>query len=147
MKNFQQANIQANVLNFALFELVRQHRESFQPLWTVDSWAKFLIWLSLNCGLSGEKESLELFAESLGSSLTLRMRRIFFERVLDSPAIQMIADPAELNVLVMPSSTSSMTLDQVEKAFEQVGLLERVQIDKSLWQELDAVIAVPWQPI
>ena len=147
MKNSQQANIQADVLNFALFELVRQHRESFQPLWTVDSWAKFLIWLSLSCGMSGEKESLELFAQSLGNSLTLKMRRIFFERTLDSPEIQMMADPAEMNVLVMPRGDSSLTLDQVEQALEQVGLLERVQSDQSIWQELDALVAVPWQSI
>jgi hypothetical protein len=42
--------LQAALVDFAIGELVRQHRESFGPLWTVESWAKLLIWLALNCG-------------------------------------------------------------------------------------------------
>ena len=59
--------LQGTLVDFALMELIRQHRESFQPLWTVDSWAKLLIWLALNCGLSGERDSLEQFAKALGA--------------------------------------------------------------------------------
>jgi hypothetical protein len=40
--------LQATLFDFAIGELVRQHRESFPPLWTSESWAKLLIWLALN---------------------------------------------------------------------------------------------------
>ena len=58
MDDSQAILFQGKLVDFALAELVRQHRDSFQPLWTVDSWAKLLIWMALNCGLSGERESL-----------------------------------------------------------------------------------------
>ena len=70
--------LQGTLVDFALLELIRQHRESFQPLWTVDSWAKLMIWLSLNCGLSGEHDALEQFAAALGERITSRLRRTFF---------------------------------------------------------------------
>ena len=146
MDQSQQTRIQAKVFDFALGELVRAHRESFKPLWTVDSWVKFLIWLTLNCELSGERESLELFANALGPRLTGRMRRIFFERTDESLALQLIADPADSEVLIMPKGGSlTVTFDQAEKLLDRVGLLERVERDQCLWQELDAVIAIPWQ--
>ena len=147
MEQTQQTHIQAKVFDFALLELVRRHRESFLPLWTVDSWVKFLIWMTLNCGLPGEKESIELFVEALGPRLTSRMRRTFFERHVETLAIQLIADPAEPHVLVLPINTSlSVTLDEAEQSLNQVGLLERIQREQCFWQELDAVIAIPWQP-
>ena len=80
MQNANETRLQAKVFDFALAELVLEHRTSFDPLWTVDSWVKFLIWMALNCGLSGEKDSLEFFANALGAPLSSRMRRIFFER-------------------------------------------------------------------
>ena len=43
------ASLQATLFDFAIGELVRQHRESFAPLWTLESWAKLMIWLALNC--------------------------------------------------------------------------------------------------
>ena len=86
--------LQATLFDFAILELIRQNRESFQPLWSVDSWAKLLIWLALNCGLSGERESLEHFAEALGAPLTSRLRRVFFERELSDLELQVLADPA-----------------------------------------------------
>ena len=43
------SSLQASLFDFAIGELVRQHRESFQPLWSTESWAKLMIWLSLNC--------------------------------------------------------------------------------------------------
>ncbi len=46
--------LQATLVDFALAELVRQNRESFQPLWSSESWAKLLIWMALNCGCSGD---------------------------------------------------------------------------------------------
>ena len=146
MENSQQTQVQAKVFDFALCELVRQHREDFQPIWTLESWVKFLIWLTLNCGLSGERESIELFAHALGSRLTTRMRRIFFERTYENLSLHLMADPADSQVLVMPSNASfSVTLEQVEQLLNQVGLIEKVEKDKNCWQELDAVIAIPWE--
>ena len=74
--------VQATLFDFAILELIRQNRTSFEPLWTVDSWAKLMIWLALNCGLSGDRDSLEQFGSALGAPLTSRMRRVFFEREL-----------------------------------------------------------------
>ena len=145
MENFNQTHIQAKLFDLALVELVRQHRESFQPLWTVDSWVKFLIWITLNCGLSGEKESLGVFAEALGPRLTARMRRVFFERNVDALTLQVMADPADSKVLVMPLSNSDLlSVDLAEQLLDQLGLLERVESDKDSWEELNAVIAIPW---
>ena len=148
MEQSQQTHIQAKVFDFALIELVRNHRDSFQPLWTVDSWVKFLIWMTLNCGLSGEQQSIQLFVDSLGSRLTSRMRRIFFERNVDGLSLKLMADPADPKVLVLPISGSmSVSLDQADELLERVGLLEKVEIDKRIWEELDSVIAIPWQSI
>ena len=51
MDQSQQTFIQAKIFDFALIELVQSHRDSFQPLWTVDSWVKFQIWMALNLSL------------------------------------------------------------------------------------------------
>ena len=148
IENPNQIVVQAKFFDFALDQLVRIHRDAFHPLWTLDSWVKFLIWMTLNCGLSGEKESLEKFAEALGAPLTSRMRRIFFERTVESLSIRVMADPADLKVLLMPIGEAvSMTFDQAEQALNQLGLLPRVELDKRLWQVLDAVIAIPWKSI
>ena len=146
MDQSQQMQIQANFFDFALIELVLKNRDSFLPLWTLDSWVKFLIWLTLNCGLSGERESLELFVDALGPRLTGRMRRVVFERTVESLALQLIADPADSKVLIMPIGGALLvTCDQAEKLLDRVGLLDRVESDQCFWQELDAVIAIPWQ--
>ena len=146
MENLQETHIQAKLFDFALSELVRQHREEFQPLWTLDSWVKFLIWMTLNCGLSGERESIDFFAKVLGSRLTTRMRRIFFERTVENLSLHLMADPADATVLIMPvNSAASVTLEQSEQLLKEVGLIEKIEFDKQYWQELDAVIAIPWQ--
>ena len=54
--------LQATLFDFAITELVRQHRDSFQPAWTAECWSKLLIWLALNCGCSPEQAELEAFA-------------------------------------------------------------------------------------
>ncbi len=64
MEKISYSKIQAKVFDFALTDMILSKRDSFEPLWTVDSWAKFLIWMALNCGLSGERESLEYFADA-----------------------------------------------------------------------------------
>jgi hypothetical protein len=137
--------LQATLFDFAIGELVRQHRESFPPLWTSESWAKLLIWLALNCGCSGDREGLQVFAAALGPVLTGRLRRIFFERVLEDLDLQVLADPAEQQVLVMPLGPSGpLELDGVAQALEHVGLQGRVAADRSRWQSLESVVAIPW---
>ena len=81
MDSADATGLQATLFDFSIAELVRQHRESFQPLWTAESWVKLLIWLSLNCGSSGDEAGMARFVEALGPSLTTRMRRVFFERL------------------------------------------------------------------
>ena len=148
MEQSQRTHIQAKLFEYALFEMVRRHRDTFQPLWTVDSWVKFLIWMTLNCGLSGERESIELFVDALGTRLTTRMRKIFFERNLEELALDLIADPAESKVLIMSGRGSlSVNIDQAQEALSQVGLLEKVELDISFWEKLDGVIAVPWKAL
>ena len=140
--------LQATLFDFAILELIRQNRESFQPLWSVDSWAKLLIWLALNCGLSGERESLEHFAVALGAPLTSRLRRVFFERDLGDLELQVLADPADQQVLVLPQvagDASLLAADRVAKALERIGLLDRV-VDQARWQQLEGVLAIPWKP-
>jgi len=141
------AQLQGTLVDFALAELIRQHRDSFQPLWTVDSWAKLLIWLALNCGLSGERDALERFALALGPRLTVRLRRLFFERDLADLELQVVADPADQQVLLLslePQDPAVLTPDRLAIALERVGLTDRVIADRERWQQLDAVVAIPW---
>lgn len=146
MDDSQAILFQGKLVDFALAELVRQHRDSFQPLWTMDSWAKLLIWMALNCGLSGERESLELFAEALGPRLTGRLRGLFYERTLEDLELKLMADPAEPQVLVMPiGQVRALSLDQVAAALEQVGLADRLTPERSTWLQLEAVVAIPWR--
>ena len=140
------SRLQATLFDFAIAELVRQHRDSFQPLWTAEAWAKFLIWLALNCGCSGEQEGLEAFAVALGPVMTGRMRRVFFERELEDLDLQVMADPAEQQVLVLPMGPTFGAMDPVAvaQALELVGLMDRIAADSGAWQQLDAVVAIPW---
>ena len=140
--------LQGTLVDFALLELIRQHRESFQPLWTVDSWAKLMIWLSLNCGLSGERDALEHFAAALGERITSRLRRTFFERELADLELQVLADPAEQQVLLLsqaPQDPAVLKPDRLSAALDRVGLTDRVVADRSRWQQLEAVVAIPWK--
>ncbi|MEY3735428.1 MAG: hypothetical protein RLZZ624_486 [Cyanobacteriota bacterium] len=139
------ARLQATLVDFAIGELVRQHRASFQPLWTADSWAKLMIWLALNCGCSGDESALRTFAEALGPSLCARMRHLFFSRELERLDLQLMADPAEPQVLVLPlgPDPSVLSPETVAAALEQVQLLERVQPSEH-WQQLEGAVAIPW---
>jgi hypothetical protein len=139
--------LQATLVDFALAELVRQHRSSFQPLWSAESWAKLLIWLALNCGCSGDEAGLKAFAAALGPAQTGRMRRVFFERELDDLDLQLMADPAEQQLLVLPQGPADLVLqpDAIAQALERVGLAERVVADRSRWRRLEALVAIPWR--
>ena len=145
MEQIFRTSIQAKAFEFALLELIYSKRDSFQPLWSVDSWVKFLIWLSLNCGLSGEKGSLEMFAKAMGSSLTSRMRKIFFERVLEDFSLHVMADPAEANVLVMPIAVDKVMKDNdVVQALQTIGLSDKVSLVSAEWERHDLIVSIPW---
>ncbi len=144
MKESQQITIQAKLFDFALESLVLCHRESFHPLWTLESWVKFLIWMSLNCGLSGESESLELFALSLGTPLTKKIRRLFFERSLDDLELKIMADPAEDNVFMMTLSQGlPVSNDLAEKALKDLGLRDKVFLDQRQWKQEEGLLVIP----
>ena len=146
MEQISSTSIQAKVFEFALLELIYTKRDSFQPLWSVDSWVKFLIWLSLNCGLSGEKESLELFAKAMGSPLTSRMRKIFFERALENLSLHVMADPAEMQVLIMPLEVDRRINDKdVVQALQTIGLSEKVSLSSAGWERHDTIVSIPWK--
>ncbi len=146
MEQNEKAFIQSKIFEFAFFELVRSQRNSFEPLWTVDSWVKFLIWMALNCGFSGEKESIELFIESLGSNISIRMRRLFYERIFEDQNIHLLADPAEVKVLLLPiNAQDPITLAQGEAALTDVGLIQKVVKDTTLWECHDGIFSIPWE--
>ena len=146
MEQISRTSIQAKAFEFALLELIYSKRDSFQPLWSIDSWAKFLIWLSLNCGLSGEKESLEMFAKAMGSSLTSRMRKIFFERALEDLSLHVMADPAEGQVLIMPIALDMRINDNdVVQALEMIGLSDKVSLSSASWEKHDSIVSIPWK--
>ena len=138
--------LQATLFDFAIAELVRQHRSSFQPLWTTEAWAKLLIWLALNCGCSGDQQGLEAFAQALGPVLTGRMRRVFFERELEELGLQVMADPAEPQVLVLPLGPGSEVLStgRIGQALQQLQLDDRLPADPGSWQRLQDAVAIPW---
>ena len=142
------AALQATLVDFAITELVRQHRDSFPPLWTSESWAKLLIWLALNCGCSSEAAELEAFAAALGPALTRRMRRVYFERELGDLNLQLMADPAEQQVLALPIDPlvagGAPDPQRVAQALERVGLAGLVVVDQGRWQALEALLALPW---
>ncbi len=140
-------SLQGTLVDFAIAELVRANRNSFEPLWSAESWAKLLIWLALNCGCHGDRHGLEAFAAALGPALTGRMRRVFFERELEDPELQLLADPAEQQVLVLPLGPAEEVLepDRIAQALERVGLAARLVDDRSRWQRLDALVAIPWR--
>ena len=143
MDSADATGLQATLFDFAIAELVRQHRQSFEPVWSLDSWVKLLIWLSLNCGCQGDEKGMQRFAEALGPTLTTRMRRVFFERELEDLELKLMADPAEQQVLVLPMGPGiPLDLEQAATAIDRVRLTEHVA-DPELWQQMDAVIAIP----
>ncbi|MEO1004112.1 MAG: protein phosphatase [Cyanobacteria bacterium J06638_7] len=139
--------LQASLVDFALAELVRRQRQSFQPLWTSESWAKLLIWLALNCGCSGEQAGLEAFAAALGPALAGRLRRLFFARELADLNLRVLADPAETQVLVLPlaPAVEPLSHERAATALARVGLLELVVVERQRWLSLEQAVAIPWR--
>jgi hypothetical protein len=137
--------LQATLFEFAITELVRQHRDSFPPAWSAESWAKLLIWLALNCGCAADPASLEAFAAALGPALSGRMRRVFFEREFEDLNLQLMADPAEVQALALPLDAFAGGPDpgRVAEALARVGLSEQLA-PPGRWQRLDSLIALPW---
>jgi hypothetical protein len=135
----------ATLLDLSIRELVRQHRQSFAPLWTVESWAKLLIWLALSCGCATDPASLERFAAGLGPALTGRMRRVFFERELEDLHLRLLADPAEDQVLVLPLAALADPIEasRVLEALDRVGLTPLVAPPER-WRQHEALVALPW---
>jgi len=145
MEQKSRASIQAKAFEFALLELIYSKRDSFQPKWSLDSWVKFLIWLSLNCGLAGDKESLEIFAKAMGSPLTIRMRKIFFERAIEDFSLHVMADPAEEQVLIMPTAIDKEINDNdVVQALQTIGLSDMVSLSSAAWERHDSIVSIPW---
>jgi len=137
---------QARLFDVAISELVCQHRESFAPLWTVESWAKLLIWLALRSGCATDQASLEGFAAGLGPDLSRRLRRLFFARDLEDLNLRLMADPAEGQVLAVPIDARVPGPDapRVWEGLGRVGLADRVA-PRETWQLHDALMVVPWK--
>ncbi|MFN9548214.1 MAG: protein phosphatase [Cyanobacteriota bacterium] len=137
---------QAALFAFAISELVRQHRQSFLPLWTAESWAKLLIWLALNSGCSTDQAALEDFATGLGPALSSRLRRVFFTRELDDLNLRLLADPAEEQALALPLDPRVGTPlpAGLPEALERVGLRQRLAPPER-WRQQEGLIALPWR--
>lgn len=143
----QASALQARLFCFAIEELVRQHRTSFPPLWSAESWAKLLIWLALNSGSSGDGASLQRFADALGTPLALRLRRLFFERELADLNLLIKADPAESQVLVMPLDPlrdAEVPMPLAAEGLQRTGLEPLTVADRLSWQAARGLVAIPW---
>ena len=142
------AALQATLVDFALGELIRSHRDSFPPPWSRESWAKLLIWLALNCGCGTDPAALEAFANALGDPLARRLRQLFFSRELVDLNLQVLADPCESQVLVQPleaMGSEAPAEGLVAQALERTGLRRCVVADPARWQRLEALVAIPWR--
>ena len=134
------------LFTFAITELVRQHRETFAPLWTTESWAKLLIWLALSSGCPADPAALERFASGLPPDLSRRLRQVFFTSDLEDLQLRLLADPAEEQVLALPLDALAGTLDRagVGTALDRVGLSPWVTPTEQ-WRQHEALIVVPWR--
>lgn len=144
--------LRVNLADFALGELVRQHRTSFMPHWTVESWAKLLIWLALNSGCPGDPASLEAFAASLGPERSGRLRRLFFSRELEASGLRLLADPAEGQVLLEgawfaagDAAAQEPDLEPVAAALAAAGLTALVIPERQRWQRRDGGLVIPFR--
>ena len=92
-----------------------------------------------------DKENLELFANAMGSPLTSRMRKIFFERALEDLSLHVMADPAEAQVLIMPIALDKEINDNdVIQALQNIDLSEKVVLSSAAWERHDSIVSIPW---
>ena len=84
--------------------------------------------------------------------LSGRLRRIFFERELHDLGLQVMADPAEQQVLVLPldggadraGGADTLMQERVAAALERLELQPLVA-EAGRWQKLEALVAIPWR--
>jgi len=141
-------DLRARLVDLALDDLVRARRTAFAPLWSVESWAKFLIWLALRCGSGPDREALEAFATALGEPLSARLRQQFFSREEIDQGLRLLADPAQPEVLLLAIDAADTAPDHERAAacFRCHGLSDRIVPDPSHWHERQGLLAVPWAP-
>lgn len=141
-------DLRARLVDLALDDLVRARRTAFAPLWSVESWAKFLIWLALRCGSGPDRKGLEAFATALGEPLSARLRQQFFSREEIDQGLRLLADPAQPEVLLLAIDAADTAPDHERAAacFRRHGLSDRIDPDPSHWHERQGLLAVPWAP-
>jgi hypothetical protein len=83
----------------------------------------------------------------MGPALAARLRRLYFERELADLGLQVMADPAEPQVLVLPlgPDLEAVTLDQATAALERLELTGRLVEDQARWQSHERAVAIPWR--
>jgi hypothetical protein len=141
-------DLRARLVDLALDDLVRARRTAFAPLWSVESWAKFLIWMALRCGSGPDREALEAFAMALGEPLSARLRQQFFSREEIDQGLRLLADPAQPEVLLLAIDAADTAPDHERAAacFRRHGLSDRLDPDPAHWRVQAGVLAVPWAP-
>lgn len=142
------ADLRARLVDLALDDLVRSRRTAFSPLWTVESWAKLLIWMALRCGSGPDREALEAFAAALDEPLSARLRQLFFSREDIDEGLRLLADPAQPEVLLLAIDAADTPPDHDRAAacFRRHGLSDRLDPDPAHWHERPGLLAVPWAP-
>ena len=77
------------------------------------------------------------------------MRHLFFTRELEGLDLQVLADPADPQVLVLPLGPDPAALrpESVAAALEQVQLVDRVQAAPEQWRQLEGALAIPWAEV
>ena len=142
------ADLRARLVDLALDDLVRSRRTAFSPLWTVESWAKLLIWMALRCGSGPDREALEAFAAALDEPLSARLRQLFFSREDIDEGLRLLADPAQPEVLLLAidAADTPPDPDRAAACFRRHGLSDRLDPDPSHWHRRPGLLAVPWAP-
>jgi hypothetical protein len=142
------ADLRARLVDLALDDLVRSRRTAFSPLWTVESWAKLLIWMALRCGSGPDREALEAFAAALDEPLSARLRQLFFSREDIDEGLRLLADPAQPEVLLLAidAADTPPDADRAAACFRRHGLSDRLDPDPAHWHERPGLLAVPWAP-
>ena len=57
-----------------------------------------------------------------------------------------MADPAEMQVLIMPLEVDSRINDKdVVQALQTIGLSEKVSLSSAGWERHDTIVSIPWK--